>query len=96
MIYDQPARDGAVDQGDLIDGCPVIRLKSVPTGGNALEPVALHWRRVVVLTQTRDLANAKTVDANVAEVFDAQLLVDRGVLKSSDVKGPIRGGRVWG
>lgn len=96
MIYDQPAMDAAIDQGDLIEGCPVIRLKAVPTGTSALEPVALHWRRVVVLTQTCDLANAKTVDANVAEVFDAQLLVDQGILKPSDIKGPIRGGRVWG
>ena len=42
MIYDQPANDAAIDQGDLIEGCPVIRLKAVPTGTNALEPVALH------------------------------------------------------
>lgn len=96
MIYDQPATDVAIDQGELIEGCPVIRLKAVPTGINAPEPVALHWQRIVVLTQTCDLANAKTVDANVAEVFDAQLLVDQGILKPSDIKGPIRGGRVWG
>lgn len=96
MIYDQPANDAAIDQGDLVEGCPVIRLKAVPTGTNALEPVALHWSRIVVVTQTCDLANAKTVDANVAEVFDAQLLVDEGFLKPSDIKGPIRGGRVWG
>lgn len=96
MIYDQPTVDVAIDQGDLIDGCPVIRLRAVPMASDSLEPVALHWRRVFVLTQTCDLANTMTVEFNVAEVFDAQFLVDQGVLKPSDVKGPIRGGRVWG
>ena len=96
MIYDQPAMDVAIDQGDLIDGCPVLRLRAVPIGSSGLEPVELHWRRIVVLTQTCDLANAKTVDANIAEVYDAQLLADQGILKPSDIKGPIRGGRVWG
>jgi hypothetical protein len=96
VIYDQPATDAAIDQGDLIEGCPVIRLNAIPAESNAPQPVALHWRRIVVLTQTCDLANAKTVDANVAEVFDAQPLVDQGILKPSDIKGPIRGGRVWG
>jgi hypothetical protein len=96
VIYNQPPVDVAIDQGDLIDRCPVVRLKAVPTGSDALEPVALYWRRIVVLTQTCDLANVKTVDVNVAEVFDAQLLVDQGILKPSDIRGPIRGGRVWG
>lgn len=96
MICDRPAMDVAIDQGDLIDACPVVRLKVVPAGSNALEPVALDWRRIVVLTQTCDLANAKTVDANIAEVFDAQILVDQGMLKPSDIKGPIRAARVWG
>jgi hypothetical protein len=51
---------------------------------------------VIVLTQTCDLANQKTVHANVAEVFDAQQLVEQQILKPADVKGPLRAGRVWG
>lgn len=58
MIYDQPATDVAIDQGDLIDGCPLIRLKAVPTASDSLEPVTLYWRRIIVLTQTCDLSNA--------------------------------------
>jgi hypothetical protein len=56
--------------------------------------VDLH--RVIVLTQTCDLANKKADDVNVASVFDARQLVDRGILKATDVRGPIRAGRVWG
>lgn len=95
MIYDQPSVSAPVDQGDLIDQCPLVRI-------SALEPdprqphVNVDWRRIVVLTQACDLANAKTVDANVAEIFDAQLLVERGTVKASEIKGPIRSARVWG
>ncbi len=56
--------------------------------------VDLH--RIVVLTQTCDLANKKVDEANVASVFDAQQLVDREILKAAEVRGPIRSGRVWG
>ena len=96
MIYDRPGTYDAIDQGDLIEACPIVRLKVVPDEVNTPEPVALHWCRAVVLTQTCDMANSKTADANVAEVFDAQILVAQGILKPSDIKGPIRAGRVWG
>jgi hypothetical protein len=96
MIYVQPAATEPIDQGDLIDNCPVLRMRKLSPDQRQLENVEADWRRVIVLTQTCDLANDKTVDANVAEVFEAQFLVDRGVLKPADIKGPIRAGRVWG
>lgn len=58
--------------------------------------VGYNFRRILVVTQTCDLANAKTTTANVAEVFEAQHLIDANILKPTDVKGPLRGGRVWG
>jgi hypothetical protein len=33
---------------------------------------------------------------NVAEVFDAQQLVDQKLLKPADIKGTLRSGRIWG
>jgi hypothetical protein len=96
MIYVQPAATEVIDQGDLIDDCPVLRIRKLSVDLGQLENVEADRRRIIVLTQTCDLANDKTVDANVAEVFEAQFLVDRGVLKPADIKGPIRAGRVWG
>jgi hypothetical protein len=96
MIYDALAPGDPIDQGDLIEGCPVLSiagydLKSLTTAG-----VRSVLSRVVVLTQTCDLANDKAVAATVAEVLDAQFLVDQKVFKAADVKGSLRGGRIWG
>jgi hypothetical protein len=96
MIYDQPPPDEGVDQGDLIDGCPVVRATKLQNDIQSTEAGQFDTRRVIDLTQTCDLANAKAVDANVAEVFEAKSLVDQGILKASDIKGQIRAGRVWG
>jgi hypothetical protein len=51
---------------------------------------------VVVLTQTCDLVNQKATRVSVATVLDAQALVDQGVLKRDNIRGPIRAGRVFG
>ena len=96
MIYDPTPSEAPIDQGDLIDGCPVLRLVALPSDLGSPERVVLDVRRVFVLTQTCDLANERTIDANVAGVFDASFLVDNGTLKPSDIKGQIRAGRVWG
>ncbi len=52
--------------------------------------------RVLVLTQTCDLANQKALFINVAVLLDAQMLVNQGLLKKNDIRGPIRAGRVFG
>jgi hypothetical protein len=96
MIYDCPPADSAVDQGDLIDGCPILDLKEYRPGQPAPWDVDYGFRRVIVMTQTCDLANDKTTVANVAEVVDAQQLIDASILKAADVKGPLRSGRIWG
>jgi hypothetical protein len=96
MIYDAPGPEIPIDQGDLIDDCPVFSIVQY----DLLPPSALvaksAMQRVIVVTQTCDLANEKAKVANVAEVHSAQVLVEQNVLRPSDIKGPIRGGRVWG
>jgi len=62
MIYDLPARDDPVDQGDIIDGCPVLRISQFSVRDLLLEvadslEIEGAFSRVVVLTQTCDLAN---------------------------------------
>src|SRR5262245_49827144 len=96
MIYDLPAADAQLDQGDLIDDCPINLVRSFALDRSTQPLVDFDFPRVVVLTQTCDLANQKTSFANVAEVFDAQSLIGQHLFKPSDVKGPLRAGRVWG
>jgi hypothetical protein len=52
--------------------------------------------RIVVLTQTCDLANQKTTRVCAARVVLAQEMVDRRIVKEADIRGPIRSGRVYG
>lgn len=96
MIYDLPPPESDLDQGDLIDGCPVVRVVELPPTPGELPNLAVDTIRVILLTQTCDLANNKVDVGNVAAVYDAQGMVDRGILKPADIKGPLRAGRIWG
>jgi hypothetical protein len=95
VIYQNPNSDDPVDQGDLIDGCPVTTVTTYDLANPASAEVTTIPARVVVLTQTCDLANDKVPAANVAVVFEAQFLVDEHVLKPAEIKGPLRSGRIW-
>ncbi len=96
MIYDQPSPDAPLDQGDLIDDCFVLKSLVGSTTTSGLPTVTFESRRVVLLTQTCDLANNRVTSANVAEVFGAQFLIDQKLLTPGDVRGPLRAGRIWG
>ena len=96
MIYEHPVPGDAINQGDLISDSPVLAIKTFHLESGDPENIDYGRRRVVVLTQTCDFANDKITSVNVAEVHDAQALVDLRLFKSSDVKGPVRAGRVWG
>jgi hypothetical protein len=95
-IYRSPAADSSVDQGDLVEDCPLLLLASFDTNTLASLEVASPRGRVIVLTQSCDLANQKVKFALCARVIDAQSQVDQGLLKATEVRGPIRGGRVFG
>lgn len=96
MIYRLPPPDAPVDQADLIDRCPLLSISSFDV--QALESVLVNrgLSRIVVLTQTCDFANNKTSQVVVARVHEAQSLIAAGQLKAADVRGPVRGGRVFG
>ncbi|HEV3083910.1 MAG TPA: hypothetical protein VGY66_29275 [Gemmataceae bacterium] len=96
MIYQQPPAEEAVDQGDIIDGCALLQVTSFdPDNVDPLE-IGYSANRVVVLTQTCDLANNKTTVVVVGRILAAQSLVDQRVLKAAEVRGAIRAGRVYG
>lgn len=96
MIYDVPAPDDSLDQGDIIDGCPILQITKFDRANPTSPQVTCTTHRIVILTQTCDLANQKTQRITAAIVHDAQRLVDQNIVKAADVRGPIRAGRVFG
>jgi hypothetical protein len=96
MIYKLPAPEDPIDQGDLIDGCPVVRVTGFQPDQLDTATVELDKQITIVLTQTCDLAQDKVDEAVVASVFEANYLVEQKILKAADIQGPVRAGRVWG
>jgi hypothetical protein len=96
MIYRLPPPDNPLDQGDIIEACPILELTEYDWDGRKPLVSAYALQRILVLTQTCDLANAKTRLVLVAIILDAQSLIDQQMVKAADVRGPIRAGRVYG
>ncbi len=96
MIYGEPNGREPIDQGDIIDGYPVLFLKGFDLDGGRPPQIDVSISRAFVLTRTCDLANQKAVSITLAVILDAQELIDQGVLKAADVRGSIRAGRVFG
>ena len=96
MIFRRPPPDAPVDQGDVIDGCPLVTVSDFDERALQTIHVDEAIERVVVLTQTCDLANQKVSQVVVAVVLDANEVVASGQLKGVEVRGPVRAGRVFG
>ena len=96
MIYRLPPPDDPLDQGDIVEACPILELTEYDLDGRKPLATTYALQRIVVLTQTCDLANAKTRLVLVAVVLDAQGLIEQQKVKAADVRGPIRAGRVYG
>jgi hypothetical protein len=96
MIYRLPPHEEPIDQGDIIDGCPVLSLAAFDAASLQPTNIAYTAARVIVLTQTCDFANQKVTVVTGAVLREAKAIVDQGILKASDVKGPVRAGRVYG
>lgn len=89
--------DSPLEQGDILDGVPLVFWsldeKADPLGQReSVEATA----RVVVLTQSCDLANQKTTRIQVAVVHEAQALVDTGIIRASLIRDQISRHRVYG
>lgn len=89
MIYQAADDDTAIDQSDIIEGCPILTIKQFSLDTLDAPQINVTISRVLVLTQTCDLANRKTSMVTVAVVHDAQFLVDHGLLKPADIRAPI-------
>lgn len=78
MIYSRPAESGPVDQGDIVDDCPVTIFETLPDPLSKSAEFTSQLRRVYVLTQACDLAQQKVASVVVATVIDANQLVASG------------------
>jgi len=96
MIYSGPFPDSPIDQCDIVDQCPLTFLTEYDLNLPGQGEIECVPTRVLVLTQTCDLANRKATSATVAVVHEAQFIVDQGLLKPADVRGPVRAARVYG
>lgn len=80
MIYLLPHVSAPIDQGDIFDGCPILQISRIDLEFPDAPEVACSVHRVVVLTQTCDLANLKTERVVVALLHQAAFLVSQGIL----------------
>ena len=96
MIFGFPGADVSLDQGDLIDECFILSIREFGLDDNNSPRINVARNRVLVLTQACDLANRKATNVTVAVVHEAQVIVDLGLLKQADVRGPVRATRVYG
>jgi len=96
MIYSRPDEAAPIDQGDIVDGCPLSMVETFDLAGIVPPDHVTTYTRAYVLTQTCDLSQRKVARVVVAAVFGAEQLVASGQLKAADVRGPIRAGRVHG
>lgn len=96
MIYGAPGNRDPIDQADIIDGYPISSVVTFDLNGVRPPEIDVANSRVIVLTQTCDLAHEKANWVSVATVLDAQALVDQGMLKRDNIRSAIRAGRVFG
>ena len=96
MIYLGPSPDNPIDQGDIVDQCPLTFLTEYDLNLPGQGEIECVPTRVLVLTQTCDLAHRKISAVTAAIVHEAQFIVDQGLLKPADVRGPVRAARVYG
>jgi hypothetical protein len=96
MIYARPPALEPIDQGDIVDGCPLTFLVEYDLDHPGDGEADCASSRVLVLTQTCDLTHRKASAVNIAVIYEAQQIVDRGLLRAADIRGPVRAARVYG
>ncbi len=96
MIYRIPNSSEPLEQGDIIESCPIMSMPDPAPSALADLKAHIDFQTVIIITQTCDIANSKSNVVVVALVFNANELIELGTLKASEVKGNIRSHRVWG
>ena len=91
-MFEIPAVSEPLSQGDLFINCPVAAISFQ----NSMASVMQFETRVVVLTQSCDLANLKTDRIQVAIVHEVEKVVAAGVVTAAIVRDQVRRHRVYG
>lgn len=95
-MYEVPAAEAVLTQGDIIDSCPIVSWNESKTGeAHRWEPVQSQ-ERVLILTQSCDLANLKSSRVQVAIVHDVHRIVELGIVKAPVIRDQVRTHRVFG
>ena len=98
MIYASPGMEEPLEQGDILDGCPLFVLDLAADASlhpESLKPACII-SRVVVVTQSCDIAQGKAARVVVAPVHQAEAVVKQGMLKAPLIRDQIRRGQVFG
>ena len=66
MIYRLPLPGEPIDQGDIVDSCPLLLIDEADSTNLESIGVTHVNGRIIVLTQTCDLAAGKTNRASIA------------------------------
>lgn len=84
-------------QGDLFEDYPLVGLNQASMPLDMNDPPIKWWTsRVIVLTQSCDLVQGKTDSVLVAQVHDAQKLVEKDILKGATIRDQVRRHQVFG
>ena len=92
MIWESNLDNRPLSQGDLFTDCPLLLREGFGESRQLVE----RPMRIITVTQACDLAQAKTSRVVVAVVYEAQQLVDDGVLKAAMIREQIRTHRIYG
>jgi hypothetical protein len=96
MMYEFPALEAELTQGDIIEYCPILSWTNLQSSDSPQWELGQSKERVIVLTQACDLANAKTTKVQVAIVHNAQRLFQAHILKPAQIRDQVRMHRVFG
>lgn len=97
MIYEHPAANAALTQGDILLECPIVYWQMIDGDDGTRTPASVaSSESVIVLTQACDLENTRSTRVQVAVVHNTKTLVSEGVLKAQTIRDQVRRHRVFG
>jgi hypothetical protein len=95
-VFAKPKNSDPLYQGDVIDSCPLIFWDCFQNDDEVVRKPKEIDCRVIVLSQSCDLANQKSTRVQVAVVHETAFLVDQGVLKAKTIRDSVRLHKVFG
>src|SRR4051812_33729832 len=95
-MFIHPSDSTPIFQGDILDSCPLFFGELVQSTMGAELKAGQAMCRVMVLTQSCDLANTKSTRLQVALVHEVQAIVAAGLLKGSTIRDQVRLHKVFG